>query len=121
MDEDVGGSLVWLDEAVAFPVLEELHATCDAHFTFSEQGQTAALSHHLPIQGRPTRGLCASVGPHPLSRQIGALGDGPGVALRKPPIGLVGRVAEDDGGLVRFHAVKPLVTYWPGRARSAQE
>jgi hypothetical protein len=33
MDEDVGGSLVWLDEAVAFPVFEELHATCDAHFT----------------------------------------------------------------------------------------
>ena len=37
-------------------------------------------------------------------RQIGALGDGAGVALRKPPIGLVGRVAEDDRRLVRFHA-----------------
>jgi hypothetical protein len=38
----------------------------------------------------------------PNRRQIGALGDGAGVSLRKPPIGLVGRVAEDDRRLLRF-------------------
>ena len=37
-------------------------------------------------------------------RQIGALGDGAGVALRKPPIGPVGRVAEDNRRRVRFQA-----------------
>jgi hypothetical protein len=52
MDEDVGGSLVWLDEAVAFPVFEELHGTCDAYFTLdlSEAWPTEA---HRPRVGRP--------------------------------------------------------------------